>query len=78
LNVKHVLIVIIAVNTFAFILPAETDALRFAQASLDKGTLLPEYVAASTRSVLAGGINVVLIGLAMIAAVWRFQKRHES
>lgn len=78
LNIKHVLIVIIAVNTFAFILPAETDALRFAQASLDKGTLLPEYIAASARSALAGGINVVLIGLAMVAAVWRFQKRHES
>jgi len=36
LNIKHVLIVNIVVNTFPFILPAETDALRFAQASLDK------------------------------------------
>jgi predicted integral membrane protein DUF2269 len=69
LNIKHTLIVIIAVNTFVFILLAETDALRLAQASLDKGTLLPEYVAASTRSALAGGI--------MVAAVWRFQERHE-
>lgn len=78
LNVKHVLMVIIAVNTLAFILPAETDAMRLAQTSLDKGTLLPEYVAVSTPSARAGGINVVLIGLAMVAAVWRFQKRHES
>jgi hypothetical protein len=78
LNIKHILIVLIPLNTFAFILPAETDALRFAQASLDKGTRLSEYAAASTRSALAGGINVVLIGIAMVAVVWRFQKRHES
>jgi hypothetical protein len=61
-----------------FILPAETDAVPFAQDSLEKKTLLPECVAASTRSAIAGAINVVLIGLAMVAAAWRCQRRLES
>jgi hypothetical protein len=45
---------------------------------LANGTLVPEYAAAAIRSAIASAINVILIGVAMVSAVWGFQKGNES
>jgi hypothetical protein len=75
LNIKHAIIVIIILNTFIFILPAEREALELAKASLAQGKLLSEYTSAYMKESIAGALNVLLVVVSIIVAIWRFEKK---
>ncbi len=75
LNMKHIIIVIVALNAYFVVVPAVDSALELAQRSFSQGALNPSYDAAYMKESVFGGINVLLVLLAMVAAIWKFGER---
>ena len=74
LNGKHILMLLIIINTIVFILPAEKRALELAIESSAQGRLLSQYSEVYIKESIAGGVNVLLTFGSMIIAIFRMEK----
>lgn len=75
LNIKHLLITIIALNAHLIIVPATGDALKLATESLVEGKSLPDYHSAYIKESIFGALNILMIIVSMVAGIWRFRKQ---
>ncbi len=64
--------VVIAGSTAFAVLPAVTSATSLASASVQAGRLVEGYERAYVTESVAGGFNIVLALIAIVAGVWRF------
>lgn len=74
-QLKLLLMVLVILNAFCFILPAEEAATELARQSLAQGLLSPEYEAAYIRESIFGAANVAFIIAAAVVGVWKIGVR---
>ncbi len=75
LNIKNVAIILIILNSYFFIVPAMTEALELAQASVLAGTLNPDYGSAYMKESVFGAVNVLLVLASMAVGIWKSRKK---
>jgi len=77
-RLKLLIVILIAVNTYLFVLPSVTEATKLAEMSLAQGSLIPGYKNAYIRESIFGGINVLLTISAVVVGVWRIGIAREN
>jgi hypothetical protein len=78
LNLKHLIIVLVIMNAHFVIVPAAETALEIAENSLRQGVLLSDYERAYMRESIWSGINVILVIIAAVASLWKFEKKKKA
>ncbi|MBI5453077.1 MAG: hypothetical protein HY956_00450 [Deltaproteobacteria bacterium] len=78
LKLKLALAILIVLNAHFIIVPAANNALASANASIAAGSLSPVFRKALLTESVAGGINVAMAVIAMIAGVVKFGRRRQK